>query len=72
MTQKGDKKQNAGTNGEELLIRCFDLDCEYVSYNEMGGKKALWCSKEKKVVYDIERCPFEKWFRDEKGKIHRK
>ena len=71
MPEQNDSGSDGIYNNEELLTRCFGYDCEYVSYRELDGKRVLWCSKEKKTVYNTKRCPFENCYKDEKGRIHK-
>jgi len=47
--------------------RCLGFDCEYVSYQDREGRLVLWCSKVNEKVFVIEGCPFEHWFKDDKG-----
>ncbi len=57
-------------NTAELPVRCMGHNCEYVSYKDVDGMTALWCSKTKKTVYNMKRCPFERWYKDEEGWPH--
>ena len=58
--------------GSELPVRCLSGDCEYVSYKDVNGVTALWCSKENKTVLNTERCPLDRWYKDENGWPHKK
>ncbi len=57
-------------NSTELPVRCLGHNCEYVSYKDVDGITALWCSKTKKTVYNMKSCPFERWYKDEEGWPH--
>ncbi len=57
----------ASYNTAELPVRCMGHNCEYVSYKNVDGMTALWCSKTKKTVYNMRSCPFEKWYKDEES-----
>ncbi len=63
--QKEDPKPIESYNSAELPVRCLGHTCEYVSYKDVDGMTALWCSKTKKTVYNMKSCPFEKWYKDE-------
>jgi hypothetical protein len=70
MSQKEDPKPTESYNGGDLPVRCLGHTCEYVSYKDVDGMTALWCSKTKKTVYNMKSCPFERWYKDEKGWPH--
>jgi hypothetical protein len=55
-----------------LAPKCFGHDCEYVGYKETEGKLVFWCSKVNEDVFDIQACPFENWFKDDRGRIIKK
>ena len=66
-----EEPETVGSHTEsELPVRCLSGDCEYVSYKNVNGVTALWCSKTKETVYNMKSCPFEKWYKDEKGWPH--
>ena len=51
-------------------VRCLGYDCEYASYKEdKEGRTVLWCSRDDKKVYDIQRCPVKKWYKDKSGRF---
>jgi len=52
--------------------RCLGFDCEYVSYKDREGRVVLWCSKVNEKVYDLADCPFENWFKEDRGRIIKK
>lgn len=52
--------------------RCLGFDCEYISYQDREGRTVLWCSKVNEKVFVIQDCPFENWFKDDKGRIIKK
>jgi hypothetical protein len=58
------------TDEGEIPVRCLGNDCEYASYKkDKEGRTVLWCSMEHKGVYDIQRCPVKKWYKDKSGKF---
>ncbi len=61
-----------GLKPTERPSKCLGVDCEYVSYKDKWGRLILWCSRVNETVYDIQNCPFEHWFKDDKGRIIKK
>ncbi len=63
------RNKEADSSGEsydpDLPVRCLGHNCEYVSYKDVGGKTALWCSRTNETVYNMKSCPFERWYRDD-------
>ncbi len=72
MSQKDGAKSVESYNNEELPIRCLGHTCEYVSYKNLDGRTALWCSKTKETVYNMKSCPFERWYKDNDDLPHDK
>ena len=67
MSRKERLKLTERHGANEKPSRCLGVDCEYVSYKDTEGRTVLWCSKVNEKVYDIQDCPFENWFKDDKG-----
>ena len=63
-------KERHGAN--EKPSRCLGYDCQYVRFQDIMGRLVLWCSKVNEKVYDIQDCPFEHWFKDDRGRIIKK
>ena len=70
MSQKEGPKPTESNNGGDLPVRCMGHNCEYVSFKDVDGMTALWCSRTKETVYNMKSCPFERWYKDEEGWPH--
>ncbi len=69
MPEKQGLEPIEGKEADGPTPRCLGFDCEYVSYKDIEGKTVLWCSKVNEKVYVMQDCPFENWFKDDKGRI---
>ena len=72
MPENDRPEPNEGKEVDGPTSRCLGFDCEYVSYKDTEGKRVLWCSKVNKKVFVIQDCPFEKWFKEDKGRVIKK
>jgi hypothetical protein len=67
MSGKEGLKPTERHGANERPSSCLGFDCEHVSYKDTEGRTVLWCGKVNEKVYGIQDCPFENWFKDDKG-----